>query len=257
MWGKQGSEKGNRLRKWSCRGGKEEFAYQTTKYLWRSSWICLGLSWSAVLLNGNRYQPPVLSVQHPAHSSSGLLKKKKNSFFIAFFYLSGNPVILSKYQLPYIFCITVYHVKVCDLAALQSAELLTLSLLSQKCVKKSGHAPRWKSLYLFSYFSLFPTACCLSSLCQLIYIMTNELQRHAMDLKTPIIKYQWDERDRPHLCHVKFQLLILCNSLIYQWWAWIPILGGTVQETCIAFLSLPASKGQLTLAIICVSTGNN
>lgn len=51
--------------------------------------------------------------------------------------------------------------------------------------KNQGMHPPEKAL---TYFSLFPTTCFLSSPCQVTYTMTNELWRHAMNLKTPIIK---------------------------------------------------------------------
>lgn len=73
-----------------------------------------------------------------------------------------------------------------------------------------------RKLLLNFSFSLFPTPCFPSNPCQLIYTMaamkTNELQRHAMKLKTPTIQIQWDERNRPHICHMNFQPLTLYHS---------------------------------------------
>lgn len=187
--------------------------------------MCLGLSWPEVLLNGNRYQPPVLSVQDPANSPSGLQRRiDVHSFFCT------SLATLSFY--PSITC-HIYFAWLCIVS--RSVTLLFPSLLSSLLVliftemyQRIKTCTQLKKHLLFFYFSLFPATCFLSSPCQLIYTMTNEQQRHTMNLKTRIIKIQWDERNRPHICHVKFQLLTLCHSLIYQWWVWILILSGTV-----------------------------
>lgn len=150
-----------------------------------------------------------------------------------FLYLSGNPVILSKYQLYVLHdCVSCQGLwPYCSSVCWAPHCVLTFTEMYQRIKTYT----QLKKLLVFSCFSLFPTTCFLSSPCQVIYTMTNELWRHAMNLKTPIIKNQWDERDRPHISHMKFQLLLLYDSLIYQWWAGILILGGTVHETGLHF----------------------
>lgn len=149
--------------------------------------------------------------------------------FTAFFMPFWHPCLSVRHLVAiHILHDSVCHI-VCDFTDFQSDEHLTLSLCSQNCVEESRHELRWERSYRIFSAAYFQSLVPHPTKWWIPWQQWRQMCfRHNLNFKTPTTQIHGDERNRPHICHLNLQPLILCHSLVYQQWTWVLILNVTV-----------------------------